>query len=96
MGTMFTKGGYVCLSSSLGSNIREIAAVAKDGRIRIGSEWFTPGIPDKYGRTVRALTDEEEKRHTLTLRQTAILERLSEKQLTEEELLSLEAIADIN
>ena len=94
----FIKGGYARLIYAGGSSvIREISGVSKDGvsRVRIGNEWFRPGQMDVYGRTLKALNDEEEKEHMFFLRQAAALEKLSWQRLPEDMVRYLEWIADL-
>ena len=73
-------GDAVMVENACGATaVRTVARVAKDGRVQVGPDWFTPGQPDRYGRTVRELTGEELETHRLLERKEAALQKLSEQ-----------------
>lgn len=90
----FRAGDYVFLADTNGSGtVRKVSRVARDGRVQIGSDWYTPGTPDKWGRFVRSLTNRERYQNALSVRQEVALEKLRGHRLSKAAVEALERLA---
>ena len=97
MKNVFHVGGPIVVTnqSSEFTAIRTVSKTARDGRVQVGKDWFTPGVPDKYGRIARMLTDSEREEWELEKRMEAALRALSCLPVTESLATSVEKLLNV-
>ena len=97
MKNVFHVGGPIVVTnqSSEFTAIRTVSKTARDGRVQVGKDWFTPSVPDKYGRIARMLTDSEREEWELEKRMEAALRALSCLPVTESLATSVEKLLNV-
>ena len=97
MNNVFHDGDPIIVAASNGTKvICTVSKAARDGRVQIWSDWFTPDVPDKYGRIARMLSDEEREEWELKKRMDVALRTLSRLSVTESLVEAVEQLVNAN